>query len=246
AHDDRLGVALAQLDGRLDGVCGRMEGVAGQMAGLGDKLAGLHQRLDQLDHRLDRHELRLGALPPAITGPITECLSGTESALHTHLNEVDKAMRERVETSRDQARHSIEGAATGLRVLLREVDGRLHATLAELAERPTVDPTEALRGLDTRVDSLGRHHQRLDARLDSLDAALGARPDTDTITTLVAEAHHESQRRGADTLDEAMATFAELILGAHPDSTGDAGGHQPPAHPTGPPSRHQHTATPAA
>jgi hypothetical protein len=39
------------------------------------------------------------------------------------------------------------------------------------------------------------------------------RPDTAAVGKLVALAHQESERRNAGQLDEAMATFAELILG---------------------------------
>jgi hypothetical protein len=39
------------------------------------------------------------------------------------------------------------------------------------------------------------------------------RPDTAAVSKLVALAHQESERRNAGQLDEAMATFAELILG---------------------------------
>jgi hypothetical protein len=45
---------------------------------------------------------------------------------------------------------------------------------------------------------------------------VGNRPDTDSLTTLVREANQDSERRNAGQLDEAMATFAELILGRGP------------------------------
>ena len=45
---------------------------------------------------------------------------------------------------------------------------------------------------------------------------MGTRPDTDSLTTLVRQANQDSERRNAGQLDEAMATFAELILGRGP------------------------------
>jgi hypothetical protein len=42
---------------------------------------------------------------------------------------------------------------------------------------------------------------------------LGERPDAAAVTALVERAHAASEQRNAGQLDEAMATFAELILG---------------------------------
>ena len=42
---------------------------------------------------------------------------------------------------------------------------------------------------------------------------LGDRPDAATVTALVERAHAASEQRNAGQLDEAMATFAEIILG---------------------------------
>ena len=52
-----------------------------------------------------------------------------------------------------------------------------------------------------------------DSRLGEIDSALRARPDTSSVTELVARANEESERRNSSQLDEAMATFAELIMG---------------------------------
>jgi hypothetical protein len=41
-------------------------------------------------------------------------------------------------------------------------------------------------------------------------------PDTDSVTSLVRKSNEESERRIGGQLDEAMATFAELMLGGGP------------------------------
>jgi chromosome segregation ATPase len=188
---DRLAKPFAQLDGRLDGVAGRMEGVAGRMDGLDDKLGGLHKRLDDLDNRLDRHELRLDGLPAAINGPI----------------------KEHVDAGREEIRKTGEQNDQRVRELIAETGTRLHSKLTELGERPAVDPTERLTALADRLDTLTNQLDQVCKRLDSLDTTMVARPDKESLVALVQQANQESERRNAGQLDEAMATFAELILG---------------------------------
>ena len=105
----------------------------------------------------------------------------------------------------------------------------------ELAARPAVDPTEPLAGLANRLEALAGRLDELGERLDKLedgvgnrlgtlggsieekfgrlDAVLERRPDSASLSALVSRANEESERRNAGQLDEAMATFAELILG---------------------------------
>jgi chromosome segregation ATPase len=213
---DRLAKPFAQLDGRLDGMAGRMEGVAGRMEGLDDKLGGLHKRLDDLDNRLDRHELRLDGMPAAITGPVKERLSGAETMLRGRLDEVDDAVRHQLEGSREEARRTAEQSGEGFRALIGETNSGLHGKLAELGQRPAVDPTAHLTTLADRIDALAGRLEDVTKRLDGLDDTVGTRPDTDSLGALVRQANQESERRNAGQLDEAMATFAEIILGRGP------------------------------
>jgi chromosome segregation ATPase len=213
---DRLAKPFAQLDGRLDGMAGRMEGVVGKMDGLDDKLGGLHKRLDDLDNRLDRHELRLDGMPGAISAPVKERLSGVESTLRGKIDEVDDAVRHQLEATREESRRTVEQAGETLRQLIGDTSNGLHGKLAELAQRPAVDPTDQLTALGTRLDALTDRLNDVTKRLDELDRGLGTRPDRDSLVTLVRQANQESERRHAGQLDEAMATFAELILGRGP------------------------------
>jgi hypothetical protein len=214
---DRMARPIEKLDGRLDGMAGRMEGVAGRMEGLDDRLGGLHKRLDDLDSRLDRHEMRLDAMPSAVGGPIKERIDG-----------VERAVREQLDAGARTADESI-------RKLFGDTGAGLHQRLEELAGRPAVDPTEPLDGLAQRLEALAGRLDGLTERLDKLDdgvgnrlgslggsmeekfgrldAVLERRPDSAALSALVAQANEESERRNAGQLDEAMATFAELILG---------------------------------
>jgi hypothetical protein len=213
ALPDKLAKPFAQLDGRLDGMAGRMEGISGRMDGLDDRLGGLHKRLDDLDNRLDRHEMRLDAMPSSVGSPIKERIDG-----------VDRTVREQL----DAATRSFEETGEGLRNLLGDTGVGLHRRLEDLANRPAVDPTEPLDGLAQRLESLATRLDAVGSRLDALetgvggklddkfgklDAALVERPDTATIGKLMERANYDSEQRNAGQLDEAMATFAELILG---------------------------------
>ncbi|GEL16179.1 hypothetical protein [Pseudonocardia asaccharolytica] len=217
---DKLAKPFAQLDGRLDGMAGRLEGVSGRMDGLDDRLGGLHKRLDDLDNRLDRHEMRLDAMPNAVGTPIKERVDG-----------VERTVREQL----DGALRSVEETGEGLRNLLGDTSVGLHRRLEELAARPAVDPTEMLNALAERLEALTGRLDAITTRLDAVEEGLGGRlgefstgvevqlgvlgtaldqrPDTAAVTALVHRANEESERRSAGQLDEAMATFAELILG---------------------------------
>lgn len=225
---DRLAKPFAQLDGRLDGMAGRMEGIAGRMDGLDDKLGGLHKRLDDLDNRLDRHELRLDGLPGAITSPVKERVGDAETALRGRLDEIDDGVRQRLDNARDdirasgdEMRRSTEQGREELRSALGEAGAGLHGKLDALADRPAVDPTNQLAHLSSGLGSLADRLEDVTKRLDALDKTVTNRPDKDSLTALVQQANQDSERRNAGQLDEAMATFAELILGRGP------GGHAP-------------------
>jgi hypothetical protein len=213
ALPDRLATPIAQLDGRLDGMAGRMEGISGRMDGLDDRLGGLHKRLDELDHRLDRHEMRLDALPSSVGAPIRERIDGVERTVREHL---------------DAATRSLDETGDGLRNLLGDTSVGLHRRLEDLAARPVVDPTEPLDGLVQRLEALAARVDALDEgvlgrlgtlggaleeRLARLEAVVGDRPDTTALAAVVERANTLSEQRNAGQLDEAMATFAEIILG---------------------------------
>jgi chromosome segregation ATPase len=216
AMPDKLAKPIAQLDGRLDGMAGRLEGVSGRMDGLDDRLGGLHKRLDDLDNRLDRHEMRLDAMPSSVGAPIKERVDG-----------IERTVREQL----DNALRSVDESGEGLRNLLGDTSIGLHRRLEDLAARPAVDPTEPLNGLEKRLENLaarldaiedsvsgrlGNLGGTIDEKLGKLDAAIVDRPDTSSLRSLVERANAESERRNAGQLDEAMATFAELILGRGP------------------------------
>ena len=206
---ERLSTPFAQLDGRLDGVTGRFEGVAGRMDGLEDRLAGLHKRLDDLDNRLDRHEMRLDGLPSAVTGPLRERVDAVDTGLRERLDDLAKGVSEEITGTREAARSDATSARSESSTQLGELTTRLEALSTRLDTVGTrIDGVES--GLGERVGALSTS---VENGLDRLDGTLVNRPDHEAVVALVRQANEESERRNAGHLDEAMATFAEIILG---------------------------------
>jgi chromosome segregation ATPase len=236
---DRLATPFAELGGRLDGVAGRFEGVAGRMDGLEDRIAGLHKRIDDLDHHLDKQDSRLDALPAAVHGPVKERIETAETGLRGHLAEIDEGVHEHLDGVQraigeasekatgqfDQARDSVQGMLAGTR---DELSGAIDAQTTQLNPHVRL---EALAGtlevitawmdtlssrLDAVEESVGGRIGSVTERLGSLDSAVAERPDSDSMVDLVRQANEESEVRHAGHLDEAMATFAEIIMGGSP------------------------------
>ncbi len=225
---DKLAAPFAELGGRLDGVAGRFEGVAGRMDGLEDRIAGLHKRLDDLDHHLDKQDGRLDGLPAAVHGPVRERIETAETGLRSHLAEVDEGVHEHLDGVQRSVSEASDKLAGSLGETRDSLAGTLDAQTTQLDPQPrlaalagTLETVTAwmdtlstrLDGLETGVD--GRINKLTD-RFGALDKALAHRPDADSLAELVRQANEESEVRHAGQLDEAMATFAEIIMGGTP------------------------------
>ncbi|MHC1562372.1 PA containing protein [Actinomycetospora sp. C-140] len=206
---ERLATPFAQLDGRLDGVSGRFEGVAGRMDGLEDRISGLHKRLDDLDNKLDRHEMRLDGLPSAVTGPMRERVDAVDSSLRDRLDDLARGVSEEITGTREAARSDATTTRSETTEQVGELTSRLEALTGRLDQVGSrLDGVET--GLNDRVGALSTS---VENGLDRLDGTLVSRPDHEAVVALVRQANEESERRNAGHLDEAMATFAEIILG---------------------------------
>lgn len=212
---DRLAKPFAELNGRLDGVGGRFEGVQGKMEGLEDKLQNIHRRLDELDVHLDKQDSRLESIPSAVHGPVRERIDTAESALRERLDAVDAETRQRSEALDAETKEQLTAATEALQ-----------AGISEAAAR--VDPAEQLELIAAKIDELGARVGAVEesvasrfgdldgivkAKFSGVEGVLGAQPDTESLTSLVKKSNEESERRIGGQLDEAMATFAELMLG---------------------------------
>jgi chromosome segregation ATPase len=205
---DRLAKPFAELGERLDGVTGRFEGFSGRMDGLEERIAGLHKRIDDLDLHLDRQDASLEQLPAAVHQPVRDRIDAAELGLRGRLDEVDKGMNER-----------LDGLQQGASAAADELGSRIGETV-ESQSAALQSVTQRLDTLSARLDSVdegvGGRINSVTERLGKLDGALAYRPDADSMAGLVRQANEESEVRYTAQLDEAMATFAEIIMGGTP------------------------------
>ncbi|MEC3981224.1 PA containing protein [Amycolatopsis sp. H20-H5] len=222
---DKLAKPFAQLDGRLDGMAAKFEGVAGRMDGLEDKLQNIHRRIDEVGGHLDKQDSKIEALPQTVGGPVRERLELAESTLRDRIDTTDNELRTRVEELDRSTRDRLDANTEALKTALTETGEMIDASdrLEKLGSRlETV--TGQLGDLATRLDKvedgftaqLGDLDGSIKSGLSKVEGTLSKQPDTDSVGSLVRKGNEESERRIGGQLDEAMATFAELMLGGGP------------------------------
>ncbi|WP_224392114.1 hypothetical protein [Pseudonocardia sp. ICBG1293] len=173
---------------------------------LTERLEALSARLEEVGTRLDSVETGLDGKLTDLDGSVKERVGKLGGSLKDRLGELDGSVTDRlsslseaVDGRFDALTESVDGK---LDKLTTDVDGRLDTLTGEV---------------DTRLEKLAGDVDKLstgvDDRLSGLDTVLRDRPDTGSVTDLVTKANAESERRNASQLDEAMATFAELIMG---------------------------------
>ena len=204
---ERLDEAVAKLDAQDAALAALTRAVEALPDKLGRPIASLDGRLDGVAGRLEGVSGRMDGLDDRLGG------------LHKRLDDLDNRI------DRNDVR--LDGLPGALGAPVRErIDGLERAVREQLAAG---DPATALEALTTRLDALT-------ARLDALDAAVAQRPDSAAVGELVARANEVSERRSAGQLDEAMATFAEIIVGRGASMTGST--PRPPGKPPrGPPQQ---------
>jgi hypothetical protein len=233
---DKLAKPFAQLDGRLDGVAARFEGVAGRMDGLEDKLQNIHRRIDEVGGHLDKQDTKLDAIPQSVHGPVRERIEQAESSLRDRVDHADHELRNKVD---ELSRVTQERVGELGRTTQERLDANTEALKVALTETgEMIDASDRLENLGNRLETVTTRLDDLAGRLDKvedgflsgigdLDGALKSglakvegtlskQPDTDSVDTLVRKSNDESVRRIGGQLDEAMATFAELMLGGGP------------------------------
>lgn len=222
---DKLAKPFAQLDGRLDGMAGRFEGVAGRMDGLEDKLQNIHRRLDELDVHLDKQDSKADALPHAVHGPVRERIDVAESALRERVEALENDVRGRLDELDANTGERVEAARTGVQETVRETGAAIDATervdgVAGRLEQAATQIDELAGRVDKVEDAVTVKLTDLDGSvkkaLASVQGTIDSQPDTEALTSLVRKSNEESERRIGGQLDEAMATFAELMLGGGP------------------------------
>ena len=228
---ERLDHLETALRGRVDevgeGVHEHLDGtrealyrsVAESTDALGKAVVGaVDSSREAMRAKVDETHRALSDTSNSLHGKIDE----TRDSLHGKLDQHTEALRDGVSETRDLLRTNIEESRDNVRELI----GETHAAL---------DPSDRLEALADRLEQVTSRLDAMAARLDAVENGIGgrlgelagsveqglsqvrgqvdARPDTDALVSLVRGANAESERRNAGQLDEAMATFAELILG---------------------------------
>ncbi|MGA8516903.1 MAG: PA containing protein, partial [Pseudonocardiaceae bacterium] len=205
---ERVDEALSKLEAQdsvIAGLCRAVESIVDKLATpfaeLGGRLDGMAGRFEGVAGRMDGLEDRIAGLHKRIDD------------LDHHLDRQDARLDGLPAAVHGPVREQIGSTETGLRSRLDEVDKGVQESLAGALE----SVTQRLEVLSTRLDALeegvGGRIGSVTERLGALDGALAHRPDLDSLSGLVRQANQESETRYTAQLDEAMATFAEIIMG---------------------------------
>lgn len=185
--------AFEALTERLEALSARLDAVESGVEGrFGDLDGTLKERIGKLSGSLKD---RIGELDGAVTGRIGEL----DERVTTRLGELDGSVQERIEKFSGTVDERLESLSGSVQARFDALAGDVDSRFGSLAK-----------DVDGRFDKLAGDVQ---TRLSELDSTLSNRPDTGTVTDLVGKANADSERRNASQLDEAMATFAELIMG---------------------------------
>lgn len=229
---------LDDLDGHLDKQDGKVEQVPAAVTGpLRERIealeVALRGRLDEVDEGVHEH---LDGTREALQRSVAESgntlhgkLDETRESLTTTRDGLQAALTE----TRDSLTASLADTRTTMNGKLDEAREALHAALDET--RDQVDATDRLEALAQRLEQVTSRLDTMTTRLDSVEddfaarlgelsgvveqgiakveGSLSTRPDTESLAGLVRKSNQESEQRIGGQLDEAMATFAELILG---------------------------------
>ncbi|MEV5298505.1 PA containing protein [Amycolatopsis methanolica] len=232
-----------RLDGvaaRFEGVAGRMDGLEDKLENIHRRLDDLNGHLDKQDAKLDALPQAVhGPVKERIEMAESILRDRVDSGLGELRERVDNGvgeLRERVENGLSDLRGRVDEADNQHRERVEAATQALRGAIDETGEM--LDPTERLEALSARLEQITGRLDDLGNRIDKVDegvaaqfgdlggavksgfsrveGTLSSRPDTDSVGSLVRRSNEESERRIGGQLDEAMATFAELMLGGGP------------------------------
>ena len=231
------------LEDRIGGVHKRIDDLDHHLDKQDTRLDSLPSAVHgPLRERVDAMEVSLRGRVDEVDEGMHEHLDGNRESVQRTINDSSDSLAKLLDETRTGLDGKLTETGAAMQKVLGEVLGETREGLAgrldELAGRPAVDPTDKLDTLTARLEQLASRLDevagRLDTvedgftgkitglsglvaeRLDQIDGTLANRPDADRLVSLVRGANEESEQRNAGQLDEAMATFAELILGGGP------------------------------
>jgi ABC-type transporter Mla subunit MlaD len=195
--------------------------------------SGLRGRVDEVGEGVHEH---LDGTREALYRSVTESTAavGTSvdkaaESLHGKFTQAHDTLAAKMAETGDQLKETREALHGHVDAAKDDLGGRMEQARASL------DPTDRLLALTDRLEQVTSRLDAMAARIDAVESGIGgrlgelstsveqglhqvkgtvsARPDSEALVSLVRNANEESERRHAGQLDEAMATFAELILG---------------------------------
>jgi chromosome segregation ATPase len=197
---------------------------------------GVHEHLDGSKDALHRHVTEVNDGINAKLDETRDNINSTRDSLGKTVGDTRDSLVGSLGETRTSLAKSLDDTRDSLGVSLGEAREALNAALDETKE--TMDASDRLEALAQRLEqALGRLDDmatRLDTVEDGFAARLGelggtieqsltkvqgtlaAQPDTNAVTSLVKKSNDETERRIGGHLDEAMATFAELMMGGGP------------------------------
>jgi len=216
---ERIDTLETALRGRLDEVD---EGVHEHLDGTKD---ALHRHVtevnDGLNHRLDETRDNINSTRDSIASSVADSRDSLSGSVDKARESLDKSLAD----TRDGLSHSLDEARNALNAALDETketmdaSDRLEALAQRLQQAPGRPEAMAARlhtGAGGSAARLGELGGTIEQNLTKVQGTLSAQPDTTAVTSLVRKSNEETERRIGGHLDEAMATFAELMMGGGP------------------------------
>lgn len=231
---------LDGVAGRFEGVAGRMDGLEDKLSSIHRRLDELELHLDKQDTKIEAlpREInanmrdRMDAIDQTLTGKLTDTQQNVQHKVDAMSAALDET-RESLSATKAELTGKITAGTEEIQGAIAETTDVLHGKLAE-THAVAVDSTR-FDTLAQRIDQLSAAMDSVTNRLDGVESDLtgkigdvtssirgelsavrdtvNSRPDATELDSLVRRANSESEQRNAGQLDEAMATFAELILG---------------------------------
>ena len=228
---------LDGVAGRFEGVAGRMDGLEDKLANIHRRIDELDGHLGKQDSKLDALPAavhgpvreRLELAENNLRGRVDE----VDGGLRGHVDGARDALKQSVADASNALHNNIDEKATGVRGAVGEARKSMQDAIEDT--KSTVDGTERLEALAARLEGVTGRLNDLTTRLDTVEdgftekiaqmgssitdsltkveGTLGNQPDNDQLASMVKKSNEESERRIGGHLDEAMATFAELMMG---------------------------------
>ncbi|WP_182543407.1 coiled-coil domain-containing protein [Halosaccharopolyspora lacisalsi] len=216
---DELGAHLGKQDERIESLPNSVHGPVRER--IDSMETSLRGRFTEMDEGVHEH---LDGTREALNRAVTESAEGVRSSVGEAVSDSRQQLQgkldelaERPAVDPTDRLQQLADQMENLANRLDRVSGRLDSVEENVNNRlETVEQGVSSRletveqGVNERLGDLGG---TLATNLSEISGTLAERPDTEALSSLVRDANEDSERKHAGQLDEAMATFAELILG---------------------------------